>query len=475
MSKISFGTDGWRAVMCEDFIFSNVRLVSQAICNYVKAKEDPKKGLVIGYDTRFFSDKFALAAATVCAANGIPVYLTSEDAPTPVVAFSVKDRKTAGAIMFTASHNPSIYNGMKFIPYYAGPAMPDITGVIEQEISRITEKDINMMPAEEAEKQNLITRFDPSALYIKQINSIINLNAIKKGKLKIILDPLFATGRKYLKSILAQVCDAQMIHGEPDPSFGGLNPEPIGVNLVPLTEAVKGKAHLGLATDGDADRFGVVDFDGTYINANQVLSLLLVHLIKNYKWKGPVARTVATTHLLDRIAKANDMEVFEYPVGFKYIGEAIRDKGCIIGGEESGGVSIKGHIPEKDGILAVSLIAEMRAMEGKSLGVLYNDIMKKYGHAYSQRVDIHAPDELKKKVFGELEKNPWQKVAGKKVEKIERIDGVKFILEDGSWILMRPSGTEPIVRVYSEASSPEEMAKISQEGVSLFSVQEVKA
>lgn len=468
---IKFGTDGWRAIMCEDFIFPNVRLVVQAVCNYLKGERlDPGKGVIIGYDTRAFSDKFAEVSAQVLCANGFKAILPERDMPTPVTAFSIGAQGALGALMFTASHNPAEYNGIKFIPHYMGPAMPDITDKIEAEIKRMVEQNTPVSTASfnEGVKSGKIVYFKPEPKYIKKIKSLIDFKKIKNAKLKIVYDALYGTGRGYVEAVLGSSCKLKSIHNWRDVDFGGLNPEPNLKNLKELIKQVKkDKAHIGISTDGDADRFGAVDFDGTYINANDIICIILVHLLKNKGWRGPVARSVATTHLVDKIAKLYNINVIETPVGFKYVGQALREQGAILGGEESGGLSIKGHIPEKDGILAVSLLAEARAAEGKSFKEILKDIAKKTGAVYNQRIDVHISDEKKNNLFDNLSRNLPAGLCGIKVDHINRIDGFKIILQDGSWILLRPSGTEPVVRAYVEADSAKKFKALSVEAEKL--------
>ena len=470
MSKIKFGTDGWRAVMAEDFTFGNVEFVVQGVCEYLIDKGIAEDGLVIGYDTRFFSDRFAMRAAMVCNANGIKVYLTDKDCPTPVTAFSILDKSTAGALMFTASHNPPEYNGIKYIPDDAAPALPEVTKQIESKVKKIVEEGtVKKLNKEEFEKAGLTVIFDPMDPYMNQIKKILDLNVIKKSNLKIIYDPLYATGRNYVPPLLSPITDFEMIHGAPDPYFGGIMPEPKGDLLTDLIDRViKTGAHLGLANDGDSDRFGIIDSDGTFINPNQVMVLLYMHLVKNRQLKGSVARTVATTHLLDRIAESYGFKNVETPVGFKYIGHELQKEGVILGGEESGGLSIEGHIPEKDGILALALMAEIRAVEGKPLTALLEEIYKKYGAVYNKRLDIHCTEELKQSFFKDIKKESPEKIGNMKIEHKVTIDGVKFYLEDGSWILFRPSGTEPLVRIYLEALSKEQLETLSDDARKLF-------
>lgn len=470
MGKIKFGTDGWRAVMCEDFTFGNVEIVVQGVCNYLTEAGKADKGLVIGYDTRFFSDRFAKRAANVCNANGIKVFLTAKDAPTPVVAFSILDRETAGALIFTASHNPPEYNGIKFIPEDAAPALPKVTNNIEAHVKEVIETgDIKKLTDEEMKEKDMTEVFDPTDPYMIQVKKILDLTAIQKAKLKVVYDPLYATGRNYVPLLLKYITEFKMIHGNADPYFGGIMPEPKAELLTDLIDEVtRTGAHLGLANDGDSDRFGIVDSDGTFINPNQVLVLVYMHLLKNRGLKGDIARTVATTHLLDRIADHYGFKAIETPVGFKYIGHELEKDGVILGGEESGGLSMEGHIPEKDGILALALITEIRAIERKPLVTLLQVIYDQFGAVYTKRIDIHCTEKHIKEFFERIKSNPPEEIAGMKVEHYSYIDGMKLYLEDGSWILFRPSGTEPLVRIYLEALSKDSLESLADDATVYF-------
>jgi len=468
MGKIKFGTDGWRAIMCDEFIFHNIKIVVQGVAEYLKSRNLASKGVLIGYDSRFFSDRFAQLAGEVLGKNQIPFKITKTDVPTPVLAFALTQEPCAGGIVFTASHNPPAYNGIKFIPNDGAPAMPEVTDVIEAKIAEIGDREVETLSLEEAKKAGLYGELDVTQAYLKHLHTLVDTEKIKDGRLRIVYDSMYGQGRNYVPAMLSQACDFTALHGKSDPYFGGLSPEPIAQNLQELSEAVRDKAHLGLANDGDADRFGVVDFDGSYISANQVLALLLYHLLKNRGLRGPVARSVATTHLLDEIAKSYDLPVIETPVGFKYIGRAILEQGVIMGGEESGGMSMIGHIPEKDGILAVSLITELRATEGKSLKVLLEELGKKYGQFVSKRVDMHcSPADKERLVYLQQLSQP-NFLGGLRVMEKKTIDGLKFILEDGSWVLYRASGTENLVRIYLETHDADQLAPLEQAAVSFF-------
>ena len=449
MSEIKFGTDGWRDLMYNRFNLPNVRRVVQAIARYTKDNHGEDRGIVVGYDARFFSDFFAQEAAAVLTAHGIKVYFGERDFPTPVIAFAVTHYRAFGAIMFTASHNPPEYNGIKFIPEYAGPASPEITKAIEVNLS-------NQPGGETVLHQpnpELITRFDPTEAYLSQLRKLID--AVRKAGLNLVIDPMYATGRGFLPDLFNE-CPVIEIHNRRDPLFGGSMPDPQGKFLGELISLVEAKENsIGLAMDGDADRFGIVDSDGSYLNANQVISLLLWHLITNRGLKGIAARSVATTHMLDRLGELYGMEVVETPVGFKYIGEMMRTRQVIIGGEESGGLSIQGHLPEKDGILACALMAELRAITGKPLQETLAELSAKVGQFFTRRLDIHLLGAAKAAILEKCRATSLERIGVFNISETRKIDGFKYILENGSWFLIRPSGTEPLIRIYFETNSAE--------------------
>jgi phosphoglucomutase len=458
--EIKFGTSGWRAIIADEFTFENVRLVSQAISDYVYLIGKEKSGIIITSDTRFLGDEFCKLAARVFAANKIKVYLTERDAPTPVCAYEIIRRKTAGGINFTASHNPPKYQGIKYSPPSGGPALPITTYWIEariEELKFLEEKeypDFNSL-----KEKGLIEIIDPRKNYLAQLNKYVDVKIIKNSGLNIIYDCMHGTGRDYLDAFLEQnKCKVKIINNNLDPTFGGLPPEPAKNNIGELIKLVKsGKNNFGVATDGDADRFGFVDFNGEVIDANQIIALLFEYLLQTRKWKGSVVRTLATTHLIDAIAEKNGITLHDVPVGFKYIGEIMTEEDIIIGGEESGGLTVYRHIPEKDGILACLLVIEMVAKRKKPLAALLNDLYKKYGFYYTARLNLHLPDAKKHKLLDKLSKNTPTEILKKKVTWIDRRDGIKMSLEDNSWLLVRFSGTEPIVRFYGEADSQKKL------------------
>ncbi|OQA89691.1 MAG: Phosphoglucomutase [Elusimicrobia bacterium ADurb.Bin231] len=475
---IKFGTSGWRGIIADDFTFDNVRIVTQAIADYVKetsrksavrGKKQYRQSVVVGYDTRFHSENFARISAEVLAGNGIEVLFTKRDCPTPVIAFEILRVKSAGGINFTASHNPPEYNGLKFSPSWGGPALPETTTAIEKKCIMLqtspAKNKIKMMPYEQAVNKGLISEIEPEKRYLKRIRELVDLKAIKKAKLKIVCDVLYGTGKGYLDALLEESgCETRILHNYRNVLFGGHSPEPNKANLSELLSILKKeKYNLGLGTDGDADRFGIIDADGSFITPNDTIALLFDHLVRTRKWKGVVARSVMTTHLIDAVAKMHGVQVRETPVGFKYIGEVMTKENMIIGGEESGGLTIMGHVPEKDGILACLLVAELVAANGKPIKEILKDLYNRVGGAImSTRLNFHMPMEKMNKIKEKLSKNPPSSIASLKVKEIVTIDGYKFLLENGSWVGLRLSGTEPVIRIYVEASSKKRIDVLAQ-------------
>ncbi|UJS05871.1 phosphoglucomutase/phosphomannomutase family protein [Cylindrospermopsis raciborskii] len=457
--KIKFGTDGWRGIIADDFTFSNVRKVTRAIAAYLETAYDKSRPVLIAYDTRFLADEFARTSGAVLADLGWNVKITVRDCPTPVIAYNAKHLNSAGALMFTASHNPAPYCGIKYIPDYAGPATPEITDTIVANIETASEELPGSNPS------GTISTFDPKPDYLDFIYKLLDVEKIRSANLKVKYDALYSTSRGYLDEVL-EYCGTQLesFHTWRDVLFGGGMPEPKGDQLVELVEAVKNdKADLGLATDGDSDRFGIVDELGNVLTPNTVLLVLARHLIKNKGKSGAIVRTVATTHLLDNFAAKYGLPIYETAVGFKYIGEKMRETTVLIGGEESGGLSVIGHIPEKDGVLADMLVAEAIAYEGKPLSQLVQEaIAEADGPLYNNRLDLHLTEAHKNAVIKSYTQNPPSQVAGISVKEVGRKDGIKLYLAEGSWILLRPSGTEPLVRVYIETNSPEKLGEIAK-------------
>lgn len=466
MGRIAFGTSGWRGILCEDFTFDNVKTVVQAIADHVKAGPDKDKGIIVGYDSRFMGDSFAKEAARVLAAAGVKAFLCNRDTPTPVIAFETLRLRTAGAINFTASHNPPEYNGIKFSPSWGGPALPETTRDIERRANEMLgEICYREMPLDKALKAGLLEEIDPRPAYLADLESKVDFEAIKSLG-TIAINPLYGTGRDYLDApLIARGMDVRVINANRDPYFGGFPPEPAEKYIQDFIGLVKGNSEirLGIATDGDGDRFGIVDEDGSYIEPNYIIALLLDYLVRFRKQAGGVARSVATSHLIDAVAASHGIQVFETPVGFKYVGELISQDKIIIGGEESAGLSIKGHVPEKDGILACFLVAEMVAREGKSVSRLLEELYGRVGRFITKRENITLSPELEEAFPAKLAAIPTA-IAGAKVEKVVKIDGTKLLLADGSWLLFRKSGTEPVVRLYGEASSSGRLNEVMAAG-----------
>ncbi|MBE0466191.1 MAG: phosphoglucomutase/phosphomannomutase family protein [Candidatus Desulforudis sp.] len=456
---IKFGTDGWRGVMAADFTFANVALVAGAVADFVVAHNLAGRGVVIGYDNRFLSERFADTAAEVLGGRGIRVYLARRAVPTPVVAFAVRQYRAGGAVMLTASHNPPEYNGIKFIPEYAGPALPEITDEIEEYILRRQRGGVAQAGAGNGPSRQLI---DPAGAYSEHLLGLVDTDSIRKAGLHVVVDPLHGAGIGYLDGLLGGLgVKVNTLHNHRDPLFGGSFPDPSAAKLGPLRDIVlREGAHLGLGLDGDADRLGVIDADGTFISPNQFLTLVYYHLVTHRRWQGPVARTVATTHLVDRIARDRGQEVIETPVGFKFIGQALLEQDCVVGGEESGGLSMRGHVPEKDGILAGMLAAEMVAAHGKPLKALLDEVGDTYGHLHSERLDVRTTADRKPLVLEKLRMLAPDQLAGQPVAGRFTVDGTKLVLEDGAWVLVRASGTEPVFRIYTEAYSREQVGRI---------------
>jgi len=467
IEKIKFGTSGWRGVIADDFTVARVRVVTQAIADHITSQGLKDKGVIVGYDTRFMSERFAEEAVRVLAANGVHAYLSNRDVPTPAVSFEIIRRKAAGGINFTASHNPPLYNGLKFSPAWGGPALPETTKDIETKANSLLEKNsIAAMSLAEAKDKGIAEEIDLRKIYLDDLKKKIDSETIRKAKLKVAVDLLYGTGRDYLDTALRDAgCAVTVIHGHRDTMFGGRSPEPSEENLAELSDVMnKGKFDIGLAVDGDADRFGIIDTDGTYINPNQVLALVLDYLCRTRGWKGGAARSIATSHLIDAVAKKHGIEVYETGVGFKFIGDLLVQGKIIFGGEESAGMTIKDHVPEKDGILACLLVAEMVARERKSIKDMLKRLYREVGTILDDRVNIRLT-EANRKAVGERLSMPMSELGGLRVKgKKTTADGTKYMLEDDSWVLMRASGTEPVVRVYVESSSEDKIKDLVEAG-----------
>jgi phosphoglucomutase len=449
---IKFGTSGWRAVIADEFTFVTVRRVTMGIARWLKANGKNHR-VIIGCDTRFMAEVFAEECANQLAAEGFETLLCDRPTPTPAISYAIRALAADGAINFTASHNPPQYCGMKFSTADGAPALPEVTKEIERQIVELEGIDIASPRHTDAVK-----RFSPLEDYLRDLAAKIDLQAIADAGLRIAYDPLWGTGRGYLNKALTDVgCEVKMLHDWRDVYFGGRSPEPDNENIEELQhEVVSGGYDLGLSTDGDADRFGILDRDGSFISPNSVITLLVDYLAESRGWTDAVARTVSTTGMVDRIAAKRGIKVIETPVGFKFIGQLINEDRISIGGEESAGLSIRGHFPEKDGILACLLVAEMVAKRGVSLQAMLKQIYQDVGKLESGRIGVKLTPELQQSLASKLSNTP-DTLDGRRIANVNRTDGVKFIFEDGSWILMRPSGTEPLVRIYAEATNAEDL------------------
>jgi alpha-D-glucose phosphate-specific phosphoglucomutase len=466
---IKFGTDGWRAVMSDTFTFANLRMVAQAIADAMLADLDngahtrPTNGaphIVVGFDTRFLSDRFARDVACVLAANGLKVHLAHSDSPTPAISFAVKELGALGGVMITASHNPPRYNGVKLKAAYGGSAPHELCHRVEIYLSdnETRGRGPSVMDYDVAVEQGMIERFDPTPAYEAQLRKMIDFDAIKRNPQKVVVDSMHGSGRGFIVRLLQEAgCEVVEIRGDMNPGFGGVHPEPIAEYLVALEDSLRAHpGYFGVATDGDADRIGAMDEDREFVDPHKIMALALRHLFEKRGLKGHVIRTVSTTRMVDRLADEYGLTVEETPVGFNHIADHMLNGEVLIGGEESGGISFQGHIPEGDGILMGLLVVEMVASSGGTLRDLVGELLAKYGPAHYARTDmrLNRPVE-KKEMTAKLENEAPASIGGEKVVKVANSDGTKYILADDSWLLIRPSGTEPILRVYAEGRSPQ--------------------
>src|SRR5437899_7124346 len=459
LTQIKFGTSGWRAVMAEEFTFANVQRAVGGIARYVASKKRKGARVIVGRDPRFLGETFCSMAADILSFQGITPLVVSAPSPTPAFAHAVVANKADGVINFTASHNPPEYNGIKFSTPDGCPALPEVTRKIEAQIAAgDTSATSEMMIPLPATKDSL----DPKPAYLKRLGEVVDLGVIKKAGLKVAFDPMWGAARGYSNELLRSVgVQVATVHDYRDVLFGGHAPEPDDHLLEDCRNKMREtKAHIGIATDGDADRFGIVDEDGTFVQPNYIIALLFDYLVESRGWKNGVAKSVATTNLINALAEHHGVELHGTPVGFKYIGELIKQDKIVIGGEESAGLSIRHHVPEKDGILAGLLCCEMVARRGKSLDRQLQELFVNVGSFYPQRENFRLTPEVMEKFTGKLQTEP-REFFGQKVKEIARTDGMKLVFADGSWVCYRLSGTEPVVRVYSEATSEAGLEKLS--------------
>ena len=462
---IKFGTDGWRGVIADDFTFANVRTAAEAIAAYIHAQEDPKKGLSIAYDTRFASKAFARACAEVVAATGIPVQLSQAITPTPALSFGVRERGAAGGIMITSSHNPAQWNGVKYKGWYGGSGKPSMIAAIESYLGK---------PVPRAAQPAPITEVDFLPSYLKAIENFADLDLIAKSQMKFCIDSMYGAGGTILSDIFNRIGVANVpIRSNPDPLFPGINPEPIEPNIRALGEAtVANHCQAGLCTDGDADRIGATDENGNFVDPHKIYSVLLSWVLKYKGWPGAVTRAFNTTKMLDRIARKYNRELIEHGIGFKFVCDYMLEREIVMGGEESGGIGFQRHLPERDGLLNCLLLANVMAQEGKTLGQLVADLQAEYGEHQYGRIDLHISDNVKNAAIARARALPAgdASFAGMPILRQENLDGVKFYLDNPeaktkpnaaeTWLLLRASGTEPLMRIYTESCSKESVAKL---------------
>ena len=472
-NPIKFGTDGWRAVIAEDFTFANVRFCAQGAAAYLKEKELAGRGVYIGYDHRFASEDFAAAAAEVVAGNGIKVFLSPKAIPTPFVSFGVITKKTGGGIAITASHNPARWNGFKFREE-TGASVSSATGTeIEKYIDRAFNADkVNTIPLTQALKEKSVEYFDLTPSYIATISKLIDLNTLRNSGLKIAVDSMYGVGAGYFKMLLSGgATKITEINSERNPSFPGINPEPITVNLQRLMSIVpQQKGDIGIATDGDADRIGIVDEKGNFLTQLQVFALLCLYLLEVRGERGPLVRTITSTSMLDRLGEIYKVPVYETPVGFKYVAPIMIAQNALIGGEESGGYGFRGHIPERDAIPAGLYFLDFMVKTGKTPSQLLAYLYSKVGEHYYDRIDLHFTEEKRQTIIKRVQENAPKSIENVKVVRLDTQDGFRFILADNSWLLIRFSGTEPILRIYAETNDTERVKRMLQFGRELAEV-----
>ena len=472
-SPIKFGTDGWRAIIAQDFTFDNVRACAQGVADYLKQANLAQRGLIIGYDTRFASEDFAAAAAEVIAGNGIKVHLCPKATPTPVISFGVLVKKAGGAIIITASHNAAVWNGFKYKDDHGSSASDEITTQIERFISQaLTTKKVNRLPLDKAVGQGLVEEPDLDPVYFDQITRLVDLDAIRQAGLKLVIDPMYGAGAGYMKRALGgRTTELIEINSERNPLFPGIRPEPIAVNLAKLSATVKERgANVGLATDGDADRMGIVDEKGTFLTQLQVFALLCLYLLDIRGERGPIVKTLTTTSMAYRLGEIYDVPVYETPVGFKYVAPTMLAKDALIGGEESGGYGFRGHVAERDGILANLYFLDLMVKTGKNPSELIDYLYSKVGPHHYRRVDIKFPGAKRQAIIDRIRNNPPNSIDNVQVLKFDTTDGFRFMLADNTWLLIRFSGTEPILRVYTETDSPARAERLLELGKELAGV-----
>ena len=473
-NPIKFGTDGWRGIIAQDFTFDNVRVCAQAVVDYLKQADLASRGLIVGYDTRFASEDFASAVAEVVAGNGIKVYLCPRAIPTPVISYGILAQKAGGAIIITASHNPANWNGFKYKSELGSSALPEVEAQIEKNVSlTLATGKMNTMPLAEALEQRLVEYVDLAPVYSRQLARLVDLDSLRQSRLKIVVDPMYGAGAGYFKTILGGgAIKVVEINNKRNPLFPGMiQPEPIEANLAKLSATVRRqRANVGLATDGDADRIGIVDEKGEFLTQLQVFALLCLYLLEIRGERGAIVKTITTTSMIYRLGEIFKVPVYETSVGFKYVAPIMLAENALIGGEESGGYGFRGHTPERDGILAGLYFLDMMIKTGKTPSELLDYLYSKVGPHYYQRVDVKFSEGERQAIISRIRDNFPESITGVKVVKSDTTDGFHFILADTSWLLIRFSGTEPLLRIYAEGNSPAQAGELLEVGKGLAGV-----
>jgi alpha-D-glucose phosphate-specific phosphoglucomutase len=458
MTAIKFGTDGWRGIIADDFTYANARIVAHAIARYVVRGEDARKGVLIGYDHRFASDKFAETVAETISSTGTPVWITDKPCPTPAISLLVRQRKAAGGLMITASHNPSQWNGIKYKASYGSSALPSIVAQIETELAGVLESGVPPLPP----RADLAQMLEPRAPYIEAIEKLVDWDRLRKAKFRYVSDAMHGSASGILPEIFKRngiTCDE--IRGTRDPLFGGAHPEPIEPHIDPLRKAVlAGKYDVGFAADGDGDRIGAIDRDGSFVNPHQIFALLVWHLVGTRQLEGEIAKTFSVTKLIDKLAAKYSRKLHEVPIGFKYICELMLEQNILIGGEESGGIGTSMYLPERDATVSALLLAELMAWHGKTLGEMLAALHREFGEYHYGRVDLDVKPGQKEKAIDHFSGSKLKQVLGFDITKRENMDGIKLYLGNVGWVLVRASGTENLLRVYSETNKADTTKKV---------------
>ncbi len=459
---IQFGTDGWRAIIGWDFTADNVRACAQGVAQYLKSTGMAQRGLVVGYDTRFASEDFASEVAQVATANGVPTVLTTKPAPTPVISFNVVHRKAGGSAIITASHNPPQWNGFKYKPEYGGSASNEVVAALEREIATVLGKEIPRIPLTEARSRGLLQEVDPSPPYLAHLETLVDLPSLRNGGLKVAVDAMHGAGAGYLPQLLSGLPGLIELRSERNPSFPGMKqPEPVGHNLSPLSETVRRYSYdVGVALDGDADRLGIIDEKGEFITTLQTFALLCLYLLDTRGQRGPLVKSITMTNMVYRLGQLYGVPVHETPVGFKSLGPVMRQENALAAGEESGGYAFRGHIPERDGILSGLFILDMMARTGKRPSELVAYLFSKVGEHHFDRWDVPFDPAKRATVVQRVASRTPSELVGKRVLGRDETDGTRFRLDGGAWALIRFSGTEPLLRLYAEAESPQQVQRL---------------